>query len=207
MVRSSNYFMINENNSITTQDDSINSYRLFDTDTKENGEDFIKNYFLQKRPIGWPTAILFRRRDIDKVGFFDIDMGSPADIDMWCRILCFNNFYYLDKVLAFNRQFPGNLSKKLARHPFAYRDNMCFYFKTIPYIENKIDGRTKQIIWMNIFRKIYQFYGNAEGEKRDVVLRDLQLVARNLNISNKMKFFLLLTKDFLQRRIAKMSSG
>jgi len=154
----SNYFIIDENNNITMQDNNINPYRLFHADTKENGGDFIKNYLLQKRPLGWPTAILFRKRDIDKVGFFDINIGSYADIDMWCRILRFTNLYYLDKVLASNRQFSGNLSKKLARDTLSYKNNICFKFKAMSYIENKLDTHTKQIIWMNILRETLRYF-------------------------------------------------
>lgn len=195
-----NYFIIDGNNKIM-QEAGRYPYRLFKSDTKESGSDFTINYLLQKRAVGWPTAILFRRLDIKKAGFFDIDMGSPADIDMWCRILRFSNFYYIDKKLANCRLFPGNLSKKLSRHPFGYKDNMRFYFRTISYIEDKIDAHAKQIVWMNILRSIYRYYANSEGEERDIILSDLQLVARNLNFSNKMKFFLLLVKNFLQRGI------
>ncbi len=79
-----NYHIIDENNDIKNNN---NPYRLFNKNTKENGEEFIKNYLLQKRPVGWPTSILFRKEDFEKVGIFDADVGSAADIDMWCRIL------------------------------------------------------------------------------------------------------------------------
>ena len=106
-----------------------NPYKLFSRDMKENGQEFIKNYLLGKRAVGWPTAILFRRQDIDEVGYFDIEAGCAADIDMWCRILRVKDFYYLDKMLAYNRQFPGNLSRKLQANDFGYKDILYFYFK------------------------------------------------------------------------------
>lgn len=197
-----NYFVIDEN-SVIVQNNTNNSYRLFHVDTKENGKDFIINYLLQKRVVGWPTAILFRRKDVEKVGFFDVNIGSSADIDMWCRILYSSNFYYLDKLLAYCRQFIGNLSKKLAGDQFGYKSYLQFYFKTMSYIENETNEHTKQNIWMKIVRKIYPYYLNAEKENRNIILRDLISVVKKLNMSNKIKFLPLLTKDFLRRKISK----
>ena len=122
-----NYHIIDENGNIKNNN---NPYRLFNKDTKENGEEFIKNYLCGKRPVGWPTSILFRKEDFEKAGIFDADVGSAADIDMWCRILRSKNFYYLDQTLAYCRQWSGNLSKKLSKTGINH-----FHTKTVQYIK------------------------------------------------------------------------
>lgn len=122
-----NYFIIDGEGSIKNNNDP---YRLFDKDMKENGIDFITNYLSGKRPVGWPASVLFRRRDFDRAGGFDTNAGVAADIDMWCRILRDKNFYYLDKKLAYNRQFPDNLSKRMSKSGKEY-----FLAETVRYLE------------------------------------------------------------------------
>jgi len=139
------YFIIDKNGNVK---DDNNPYRLFNKNTKESGEKFIENYLLQKRPVGWPTSILFRKKDFEKVGVFDTNAGMAADIDMWCSILRSKNFFYLDQKLAYNRQFGGNLSKKLSKAGIDH-----FYAKTIQYINKKQETAIKNTI--DEFHKIY----------------------------------------------------
>jgi len=124
------YFIINEDGMIENNNDL---YRLFDRDTKEDGISFMSKYLLGRRRAGWPTSILFRRQDFDKVGGFDVNAGVAADIDMWCRILRDSKFYYIDKKLAYNRQFKGlnNLSKRMDRSGKEYfLTELTNYLKT-----------------------------------------------------------------------------
>jgi glycosyltransferase involved in cell wall biosynthesis/ADP-heptose:LPS heptosyltransferase len=123
------YFVIDEAGNIK---DVKGKYRLFNSDRKETGWEFMENYFAGKRRAGWPTSMLFRREDFEKVGVFDVKAGVAADIDMWCRILSDSNFYYVDKKLAYNRQFPGNLSKHLSKEGSQY-----FRAKTLANLKKK----------------------------------------------------------------------
>ncbi len=158
------YFIIDENGNMKNNN---NSYRLFNKDTKEDGEKFIKNYLLGERRVGWPTSILFRKADFERVGDFDPDTGRAADIDMWCRILRSKNFYYLDQMLAYNRQFSGNLSKKLSRDGIDH-----FYDKTIRYIKTKEEyqGRKMKQTVKNIFiySPLYPIYSKWK-QKRELI--------------------------------------
>jgi FkbM family methyltransferase len=165
-----NLSVIDESNRIKSGN---NSYKLFSRDMKENGQEFIKNYLLGKRAVGWPTAILFRRRDIDEAGYFDIEAGCAADIDMWCRILRVKDFYYLDKMLAYNRQFPGNLSRKLQANDFGYKDILYFYFKMAPCVEHILDEHTNRQIWSTLITKILPFYSKAQAQNKTVIERDI----------------------------------
>ncbi len=185
-----NYHIIDEYGNITTHNDNPNFYKLSPDDATERGKDFIKNYLLKKRPVGWPTAILFRKSDIEKAGAFDPDTGCSADIDMWCRILIFSDFYYLDKKLAFNRHFSGNLSKKLAQDPFGYKGDMHFHFKILPRIENELDTQTNSLILTNLHKNIFNnFCINADEKNRRLVKHDLMQIVDRLNKLNDRQFF------------------
>jgi glycosyltransferase involved in cell wall biosynthesis/SAM-dependent methyltransferase len=165
-----NYSVIDETGRVKNSD---KRYKLFDRDMKENGREFIKNYLLGKRAVGWPAAILFRRQDINKAGGFDPQAGCPADIDMWCRILQVKDFYYLDKMLAYCRLFPGNLSKKLEANDFGCKDIMRFYFKTVPCVEPILDEPTNRQIWSTLITKILPFYSKAQAQNRTAIKRDI----------------------------------
>ena len=165
-----NLSVIDESNRIKSGN---NSYKLFSRDMKENGQEFIKNYLLGKRAVGWPTAILFRRQDIDKAEYFDPKAGCAAGIDMWCRILRVKEFYYLDKMLAYNRQFPGNLSRKLQANDFGYKDILYFYCKMAPCVEHILDEPAKRQIWSTLITKILPFYSKAQAQNKTVIERDI----------------------------------
>jgi len=183
-VVSCNPFIIDENNNIKSDN---STYRLFNKDTKENGKKFIKNYLLGKKPVGWPTAILFRRDDIDKAGDFDTAAGCAADIDMWCRILKRKNFYYLDQVLAYCRQWSGNLSAKLEANQLGHKDLLYFYFKTVPYIEHRLDEATRQRISSVLIKRILSFHTRATAENKKIIEHDINLITERFQGSQKQK--------------------
>ena len=97
------------------------SYRIFQCDTIENWHDFIKNYFLGKRKVWFPGAILFPREIISIIGNFDETIGSPVDIDYLLSISHCRSLYYLDKKLVSVR-WHDNLSKKLELDIEHYRN-------------------------------------------------------------------------------------
>jgi glycosyltransferase involved in cell wall biosynthesis len=174
-----NCSIIDEGNRVKSAN---NLYRLFSRDTKENGREFIKNYLLGKRTVGWPGAILFRRQDINKAGGFDPQAGCPADIDMWCRILQVKDFYYLDKMLAYCRLFSGNLSRKMETNDFGYKDIMYFYSKTAPCVEHILDDSTKRKLWSTLITRILPFYSRAQPLNRTAIKRDIDRIAREHRI-------------------------
>ncbi|MCJ7729673.1 MAG: glycosyltransferase, partial [Sedimentisphaerales bacterium] len=170
-----NCSIIDESNRIKNNN---NPYKLFSRDMKENGREFIKNYLLGKRTVGWPGAILFRRQDINKAGGFDPQAGCPADIDMWCRILQVKDFYYLDKILAYCRLFPGNLSRKLEANDFGYKDILYFYSRTVPCVEHILDEPTKRRVWSALITRILPFYSKAQARNKAAIKLDIDEIAR-----------------------------
>lgn len=171
------YYVIDESGRVKNN----NQYKLFSRNTKENGREFIKNYLLGKRIVGWPTAILFRRGDIDKAGEFDPKAGCAADIDMWCRILRDKDFYYLDKMLAYDRQFPGNLSKKLDADDFGYKDILFLYSRAVSCIE-LLDESAKRRVWSTLITRILPFYSKAQARNKTAIRRDINEIAAEHNV-------------------------
>ncbi len=118
------------------------SFRVFKESKIENGRQFIKEYFFGARRVGLPSAILFKKDLLRVVGNFDEAAGSPADIDLWLRILRISDFYYIDEKLLNMRWHEGNLSQKLEDDPFYYRylidllsKNYRFVKKSFTFIE------------------------------------------------------------------------
>ncbi len=169
-----NYSIIDESNRVKNNN---NSYKLFGRDMKENGREFIKNYLLGKRVVGWPGAILFRRQDINKTGGFDPQVGCPADIDMWCRILRDKDFYYLDKMLAYCRLFSGNLSRKLDTNDFGYKEFLYLYSKVVPCVEHILDEPTKRRVWSALITRILLFYSKAQARNKAAIKLDIEKIA------------------------------
>ena len=175
-----NYSIIDESNRVKNNN---NSYKLFSLDTKENGLEFIKNYLLGRRTVGWPGAILFRRQDINKAGGFDPQAGCPADIDMWCRILQVKDFYYLDKMLAYCRLFSGNLSRKLDTNDFGYKEFLYFYSRTVPCVEHILDEPAKRRVWSALITRILPFYSKAQARNKAAIKLDIDEIAREHRVA------------------------
>lgn len=142
----SNLSIINEDNLDVVSADGKNVYKLFDSDTVISGSNLIKKYFLGELMIGLPAAVLFRSSLIKKIGKFDKNIGSPADIDMWLRIMKVSDFYYSDKMALKCRIHPENLSKKLAQDKSSFINNLAVLYKHKSVIKS-----------MNLFEKIFIF--------------------------------------------------
>ncbi len=142
----SNLSIIDENSLDVISADGGNIYKLFDSDKIVNGRDVIKKYFLGELKIGLPTAVLFRADMVEKIGKFDESIGSPADIDMWLRMMTVSDFYYSDKIAIKCRIHPENLSKKLAQDKSSFAKDLSMLYK-----------HKAVIVGMGIFEKIFIF--------------------------------------------------
>lgn len=125
----SNLLIINENDLEVDEINSKNIYKLFNSDKVVNGGDFIKKYFLGELKVGLPTAVLFKSEIIKKVGLFDENIGCPADIDMWLRMMTVSDFYYSDKIAIKCRIHPENLSKKLVQNKSSFVNDLAMLYK------------------------------------------------------------------------------
>lgn len=144
----SNYYTINANgNTINNTIFNENSYRIFSSDTKEQGKDFIKNYFLWNRKVWLPTAILFRGDIIPNIWYFDESIWSPVDIDYWIRIAKEYNFYYLDKTLL-KLRWHNNLSKQLAKKIVLYENLIQLLQNHFYFIKTDLTFWEKVKIWI-----------------------------------------------------------
>jgi glycosyltransferase involved in cell wall biosynthesis len=70
---------------------------------------------LIRRPLGNPSFILFRRQSLEEAGAFRQEVATDGDLDLWCRILCRWDLYYLPRVVALSRMHGGSLTAELVR--------------------------------------------------------------------------------------------
>jgi glycosyltransferase involved in cell wall biosynthesis len=68
---------------------------------------------LIRRPIGNPSFVFLRRECFDRVGLFDPEVAPDGDLDMWNRILCHWDLYYLSRVVARSRMHAGSYTVEL----------------------------------------------------------------------------------------------
>jgi glycosyltransferase involved in cell wall biosynthesis len=130
-----------------------NTFRLARHNLTDYGTDFTKKYFQGKRPVGLPSAVLFRKSMLDQTGLFDEKAGCPADVDMWIRLALISPMYYLDKILVKMRWHGSNLSKTLIDNPFPYMEDFEILFKHFPSIRKNISFRDKLLIFVQYARK------------------------------------------------------
>jgi len=140
----SNYETIDEKGDlIINKDFNNNSFRLLDKSGFINENELLKKYFLGKIRIGLPSAITFKKEIIKEIGLFDENIGCPADIDMWMRIINKNTLYYNDNILLKMRRHSNNLSKQIQKNFFSHKEDLEIIYK-----------HYKKIKRINIFEKI-----------------------------------------------------
>jgi glycosyltransferase involved in cell wall biosynthesis len=138
MVCSDYWTIDNVGNFINNSQFNSESFRIFKQNQLENGKQFIKEYFLGRRRVGLPSSILFKKDLLNTVGDFDESMGSPADIDLWLRMLKISDFYYIDEKLLKMRWHKNNPSLKLENDPFSYKHLINLLSKNYYLIKNSI---------------------------------------------------------------------
>lgn len=89
-----------------------------------------KNNIIKRNGLGFPDktkfykamlkknfingcTVMIRKKVFDKVGIFNENLRCTQDYDMWCRILQYYDFHYLDKPLVRYRVHSKMGSKKL----------------------------------------------------------------------------------------------
>ncbi len=151
----SNYITIDQKGGVVNNNrHNINTFRLFDHDQIENGFDLIKNYFMGKRLIGLPTAVLFKKSLLSKTGLFDENIGCPADVDMWLRMAQFTDIYYADSVFVKMRWHGNNLSKALTQGPTLYKADFNVLYKHYGSLKKRLTFMEKNKIFNIYSRKI-----------------------------------------------------
>jgi glycosyltransferase involved in cell wall biosynthesis len=68
-----------------------------------------------------PSCVVVRRSCFDAAGFFDTQLRSSEDRDMWVRIATGNRIFYVDRALVRIRKHGGNMSRHADRMRQAMR--------------------------------------------------------------------------------------
>lgn len=143
----SNYETIDkEGNFIINKKFNNNSFRLLNKSGFIDENQLLKKYFLGKIRIGLPSSITFKKEIINEIGLFDENIGCPADIDMWMRMVNKNILYYNDNILLKMRRHSDNLSKQIQKKFFSHKEDLEILYRYY-----------KKIKKINIFEKIIIF--------------------------------------------------
>jgi glycosyltransferase involved in cell wall biosynthesis len=70
--------------------------------------------YIRRAHIVCPT-VMFRRRCLDKGGWFDESMRATEDRDLWFRIALHFKIEYIDEILAYYRLSPSSMTSDLDR--------------------------------------------------------------------------------------------
>lgn len=74
---------------------------------------------LIENKIGEPTAVLFRTRDVEKVGNFDPELHNFVDFEYWIRLLTLGDLVYINKSLcAFRAHDHSSTSRAISTGSF-----------------------------------------------------------------------------------------
>lgn len=77
------------------------------------GELTCRDFILKNRPLS--SSVVIKREVFDRCGFFDTQLRSSEDRDMWIRIGAHYRLYFLASPLALLRRHPANMSKHALR--------------------------------------------------------------------------------------------
>lgn len=71
----------------------------------QNGKDIVYKCLKQGTGnlIGEPTTVMFRKKDLDRVGEFKTDYTCLVDLNMWLRLLDCGDIYFMARTLSFFR--------------------------------------------------------------------------------------------------------
>jgi hypothetical protein len=72
-------------------------------------------------PIGWPSALVVRRADVEAVGGFDARWLHPIDLHLWLRLLSRGTLFGLEESLASFRVSQGSLTARTRDPGAQYR--------------------------------------------------------------------------------------
>lgn len=74
--------------------------------------------------VGAPTAVMFRRTELERTGYFDDSLACGLDWEMWMRLLTFGNLFVIPEPLYATRIHSGQESVRCMRNLGFERDRV-----------------------------------------------------------------------------------
>lgn len=154
----------------------------------------VDNYFQTalNHHLYWTSAVIVRKKCIQKIGCFDERISIGEDLDVWFRMNLKYKGVFFNKVLAhYNIGGPNRAMKR--KHD--YRKSIMFYFDKYKDDEEK---NTDFSAFINKFRayKVFDLLNNYELSRKEI--KEYISKINKKQISKKM-YFLLSLPDFLMR--------
>lgn len=94
--------------------------------------------------LGEPTLVMFRRRDVEKVGHFRNYIWI-IDWEMWIRLLAIGDCYIVPETLAYIRRHPNQVTKKVFKNLIS-RTEEYYLFKSLQQGKYNIDLSDKKSV-------------------------------------------------------------
>lgn len=133
------------------------------------GEQAITECLFGSHYIGEPTAVMFRKGDLD--GNFREDMPQVLDMDMWFRLLEHGNLLYLGEPLCAIRIHENQMTRSNVKSGALVDDNVRLFeiYSRKPYV-----NPSRYLVWKHRIYMTYRVWMSRRfmpGPKRDGVLK------------------------------------
>jgi glycosyltransferase involved in cell wall biosynthesis len=125
--------------------------RAFDADRLLTGAQAIVDCLYGSNFIGEPTAVMFRRKDLDGLGGgFRADLPQLLDMDLWFRLLEKGDLLYLAEPLCAVRRHAAQMTHANIRSGALVQDNVTLYetYAHKPYARAAWRLRMRRRIYM-----------------------------------------------------------
>jgi glycosyltransferase involved in cell wall biosynthesis len=150
----------------------------FEGNRRKAANNIASQIYMRKVELPCPT-IMFRRRCIDEVGFFDDTMRATEDRDLWLRIALRYEVAFIPKVIAYYRLSPNSMSTDPKR---MLKAQLQFINKN--YGSRGCGLLSRQIAWARAFKQRAEAY-HRQNRPRAALMSSLQaLILYPLEIDN-----------------------
>jgi glycosyltransferase involved in cell wall biosynthesis len=125
--------------------------------------------FLFGTPVG-PSAVMVRRRCLERVGGFDEGLRSVEDRDMWLRLVVHYPALQVKSPCWFVRAHPGQMSRHAARMHESYEAVLTKFFRQHPQ-----PWKVERVGWATLYvdSTLAHLAQGERGKARDFLLQSL----------------------------------
>lgn len=82
------------------------------------GRDINLHMLYGHQGVGEPTSVMFRRREMEKIGHFTDTYEQYVDLEYWVKLLSMGDCYLLPEILVDIRFHPGTVSNQVKRKKY-----------------------------------------------------------------------------------------
>lgn len=142
----------------------VRSFEAFPGSGELEGQQVQEQIIAGGNWIGAPSATVFRRSDLTKVGLFDTDIPCGLDWEMWLRFLGVGNLYVIPKILYSTRIHSKQETSNCIQNLGFLKDKISVIHKVQDHPD--LYGRDNWHIPKKIYmRSVHKFLQGAVNKK------------------------------------------